>query len=525
MKIHRQPYRREQTNNQTEQEDILTTIEKALSIFWKVAWIYGGLWIFGYCFFTLKHTPAGLSLGDGIFWIFLSTAFAFVAAALTFLGYLLTLPWINLNESAVKFEHKPCAFRVAEYALYVTAILAFSITILFIIGIEEYVNLFIFLVWGTAISYATLCVSALAATNHSLSKKIGLGGLAFIALLCSILVFFSGLWVFPIALFVAGILVKLLIQIQSDKTIDYRQKLIGSIFVSLAISVGLIMIFNSNKPNEQNRLISSTFGRLGLSYRDVTVHIKADSAVLVKSLISNEQINAISCSNNEGLLLSGVDVPWNGLGSKTLLAFPVSEDISQVVEETRIDKVPRLPVESQNVHVLENLTTRCADMSSEIHFASKSSVIAYESELQNLKNDINRTLKFLQTEKALGRRNWILKKVVIEGHSDSMPMNGAGNTELATNRANAVCEAIKSNLMAEPSITCNNPLFEIKTYGSRELLKSSCGVKGDPLSLAECESKNRRVKVQLHFKTAQDKNSQDDSESDGLQLALANGRV
>lgn len=503
MKYHRKRYRKEyQPKNQSELENFLTQIERALGVIWKAAWIYGGLWIFGYCFFTLKYTPAGLSLGDGIFWLFLSTAFAFAAGLLAFLGYLITVPWINLHESAVKIGYKLWAFRLALFFYCSTALFAFMITILFIFGVEKYADEFEILVACTAISYVALCVSALTVTHYSLSKKVVIGGLSFAVLLWCILTFSSGVWVFPIALFVAGLLVKLLIHIQNDRTIDSRQKLIGSIIVSFAIAVGLILIFNSNRPNEQNRLISTIFGRLGLSHKDVMVHVKADSAALVKNLISNEQVNVISCSNNEGLLLSGVDVPWNGLGSKTLLAFPIPEDISPA-NEARIDQVPRLPLESQDVHVLENLTTRCADMSSEIHFPSKSSVIEDGSELQNLKEEINKTLEFLKIEKALGRQDWILKKVIIEGHSDSMPMNGTGNTKLASSRANAVCEAIKTNFKEEKSLVCSDPLFEIKTYGSREQLKISCGMKGNSLSLAECESQNRRVKVQLHFKKVQ----------------------
>ncbi len=501
-----------------QQFDNIEGLEKALSLMWKLAILYGGVWIFHYCYFGIGYTPVGLSVGDGVYWLFLSIGIGITAIALAAMGALSLWPFMGLAQlSEVKpvmvsrgtrfwtLCWDPERYRVNPWLRMLAWLcLLTSVCVLCLVFAGRF--------WETTtldeeMTNACLYIGMVSfAVFVGVSHKWGRGedgGIAAGLALASTLAY-----------------IVLILAINHKAVAFIAAELAGGVFMGILFYVlkqpmgsvphvhlvawlfGLLVFFaplwagNLEHQDGHNFMSQQVFRQLGLSHVDVNVLLKGDAARMVEKLIDQEALSAMTCKlEGDALQVSGIDVPWNGLGAKALLSFPapLTTKSANNQEEGRVPPPTRLAVDSDQVFVLSEARTRCADLPTAVYFPSGRAVTSDREAIDKLRQE-------LADMQALAGRDtdWKVDKFIVEAHSDAMPLgrrSSDGNDELARARAKHVLNEAAFKAVLGPDGP--QPSVEIHVQGSRHPEKGGCGMRGEPAALAECEAVNRRVQVRV----------------------------
>jgi outer membrane protein OmpA-like peptidoglycan-associated protein len=476
-------------------------LDGLLSILWRLAILYGGVWIFQYCYFGIGYTPVGLSIGDGVYWLFLSVAIGLSALMLAVLGAVGMWPLAGLKPiwSGTHTGWRRAAAWVAVLALLVglgtEGVLWWLAYTRAQGGLADHALALVWTALGNFALFALLSHACFRAQELSLALGLSLlAAVGYAVLTMGVLMQAFG---FLASVLFGGFCLVLMVRILDDKTGQAPNRTLVIWVFGGCIFFGPMLV-NHVTETQVNFMSRQVFHRLGLSHQDVNVVLHGDAAKTVAQLVDREQIQALTCQlNDDTLQVSGVDVPWTGLGARTLLAFPTrpAEQRGQDTTPQSGDASPRLAVDAEQVSVLEEAHTRCADLPTAIYFDSGSHTANDSEALAKLKGDF-------EAAQALAGTRWVISKLHIAAHADPMPMGGGGrNDVLARQRAQDVLDKI--GFRGLPPVPYLQPEVEIEVVGSRHLEKSNCGLKGSREALAECEAVNRRVQVRVLWRRVQ----------------------
>ncbi len=125
--------------NPTRQEKSKATAFKSLiengilllSLVWRLGLLYGGFWLFFYCFFVIRFFPASVTPADGLFLIAIALGFGLLIAFLGGMGFFICKPLLeqtaqnNDQSNTQKYITEPTPTKYRSRTT--TLILAFSI--------------------------------------------------------------------------------------------------------------------------------------------------------------------------------------------------------------------------------------------------------------------------------------------------------------------------------------------------------------------------------------------------------------
>lgn len=514
--------------------DNIDGLEKVLGLMWKVAILYGGVWIFHYCYVGIGYTPVGLSVGDGVYWLFLSAAIGTTALVLALTGAFSLWPYagvLNLSRALTPssmmvfggpwrhvvahhwraFWLRPIDKPTFKFAAALVCLL-FSLAVLALVAWYRFVDshllgdeLLKYTLWAGCAAYFVFAM-----LSHWWGRKadagisFGLASMATTGYVALVLAISHAAGGFVVSVLVGGICMMLLVHMvkQPLEEVPYWRLMVW--VFAFIIFLGPLYL-SPAFPNQgtdrrgHNFMSQQVFRQLGLSHVDVSVVLKGDAARMVEKLIEQEALSAMTCKlEGDALQVSGIDVPWNGLGTKTLLSFPAPMTKAANDKGEGITTSPtRLAVDSDQVFVLSEARTRCADLPTAVYFPSGKAVTSNREAIDKLRQE-------LTDMQALAGRDaaWKVDKFIVEAHADPMPLGRSsnGNDDLARARTEHVLHETAFKAILGPDGP--QPSVDIHVEGSRHPEKGSCGMRGEPAALAECEAVNRRVQVRVLWRSS-----------------------
>lgn len=457
----------------------------------KLGLLYGGAWLFAYCFFVIGFFPTGISAADSVFLLFVAASFGFVVLILGGVGLHLMQPLFGLCEllfrkpgsSDKKF---PVYGKLAGGAL---ALIALLVVVLSTANTHVSGHAWIWLMGSLVVSY---CIAVVYLKKHtsaeSSASDVVSSGLLSVFSLAILLVFLLAKqwWVIPL-IFTQGLLaVAFSVVWQSPQRTKSRA--LGLLMLgicNLFVPIYITLLFKGEHPI--NPTLALTFERLGL-YRSTSDAIVSNSAAKqVWQLATDHEMDVQGCQLDDGsLLVSRVQVLWHGVGTRSLLRFAGSAAPSSLTQR-------RIELDAADVRLLSALPQQCTQLPTAIHFASKSDKPVDPAEIDELLSQFRKAVK-------LAPEGMQLATVQLRGHADSMPLAKDGNVELGLARARSVGAELAKQLEKTDSALRAKVNFDAQSSASRDGRSGTCPFKGDPASLEECHANSRRVEVRLIFK-------------------------
>jgi outer membrane protein OmpA-like peptidoglycan-associated protein len=256
--------------------------------------------------------------------------------------------------------------------------------------------------------------------------------------------------------------------------------------LNLFVPIYFVIMFKDGHQS-MNPTLALTFERLGPYRASADVILSNKAAQQVWQLGTDHELGMQGCQLDDGsVLVSRVQVLWHGVGTRSLLRFPSAESRSGL-EQGRVE------VDTADVRLLSALPHQCAQLPTEVHFASKSEKPLDPKEVEELVDQFSRAI-----ERA--PKDWRLATVQLHGHADSMPLVKDGNVELGLARAKIVGAELAKQLEKLGIAGRDSVNFDAQSSASRSGRSGTCPLKGDRASLEECHAKSRRVEVRLIFK-------------------------
>lgn len=500
----------------------LDGFDKAMSLVLKLSFLYGGIWLFQYCYFVIGFAPSELSVGSSVYWLFLSVAIGLVVFVLAAFGYvlirLLVLFLLGTRMSGASGGvwiggswQDQIRLYWLHYSGAISARLASALLTVFAAWI--FVAVMNRDSWG-------LLIAAMGFAPVTL-VLIGLGAIALVALILNVVILRLGLmdgfamatlaavaaflvllaierhaWQLIASMAFGGFCIQMILWIMASNALPGEQRSVAACFVGCMLLLAPLLV-GGMPSQEGNFASSSVFQQIGLTKKDTNVVLSGAAAKTLRELVDKRQISALTCElTDDTLLVSGVDVPWVSLGGKTLVLFPGRKLTDPRIHGEALEGRGRIAFEAEQVSVVDGATTRCAELSTKVYFQSGSVKLSDDGALLALSQDLSEVL-------TLADRRWCVDRLVLTARSDQRPLPGNLNDELADRRATVVFEGLRTGRSAplRSSFDCKQGFlgFENQTVGSREPVRLDCGLKGSASALKECEAANRMVKVSVLF--------------------------
>lgn len=507
-------------------------LEKALGILLKLSLFYGGVWIFQYCYFGISFTPVDLSIGDGVYWLFAAAAIGLMTLLLAVMGLVYLLPWFALLPVSTpkrrrmhvgrhlrpprrrrrwlrrirawsrQSEHRKIAAMVCH--VFASALLMGTVYVA-LRGINPK-----WMAWaewkpwseqeaGWYLGGAAVMQFVAASLLHRVRRRAdwvescGFGALSSLIYFLLLFALEHQHWALLDSILVGGMFLGLLLLalkgVASKQADTAPMAWVMGILVFFAPMIAALWA-----PAERvNFLSSMVFQQLGLAAYDTNVVVSGDSAKSIKQLIDREQIKVIHCDlDGDSLALSGVDVPWQGLGQKTLLSVRRDAATSEAGGKSRAKfKEVRLALPAGDVTAYSSDEPRCASLPTKVYFQFGSDLPSDGEMLTQLRQDMAELMDMVH-------EGWCVSKVVATARSDQRPLPGNQNDLLARRRAERVIR--EAGLLSSGQCEGPDHPVDVELVGSREPVRANCGVRGDAASLAECEAANRMVQVRVMLK-------------------------
>lgn len=519
-------------------------LEKALGVLLKLSLFYGGVWIFQYCYFGISFTPVDLSIGDGIYWLFAAAAIGLMTLLLAIIGLVYLLPWFALvpgstpNRKASRmgkgvplyrrrrrWQRRMRAWalknevrRIAEVFCHVLASgLLLGTVYVAVRGInpkwmawagwkswsEQEARLY--LVGAAVMQFVAATLLYRIRRRKDWVEACGFGGVSIPIYFLLLFALDRQHWAMLASILVGGMFLGLLLLalkgVASKRADTAPMAWLMGVLVVFAPMIAALWA----PAAKVNFLSGMVFQQLGLAAYDTSVVVNGESAKSIKQLIDREQIKVIHCDLDEGsLALSGVDVPWQGLGQKTLLSLRREAEseihmpatrasaINSVTDQSRADfKEVRLALPAGDVTAYSSDEPRCASLPTKVYFQFGADVPSDGEMLTQVRRDLNDVMNLVD-------EGWCVSKVVATARSDQRPLPGNQNDVLARRRAERVIH--EGGLLEIGQCEGSDHSVDVELIGSRDPIKATCGVRGDAAALAECESANRMVEVRVMLK-------------------------
>lgn len=167
---------------------------------------------------------------------------------------------------------------------------------------------------------------------------------------------------------------------------------------------------------------------VGLRSKNVTLKLSEENYNILTSAAGGQYLAALGCSTSSGAperVVHGVNLLWHGIGERSLVEIPAGEGRPLVVELKR-----------DGVFFFRNFSgvvTRCLEMSGDIFFKSGSPQLAEDDS-----GDLEEMMKVIHKHGAS------IEEIQVVGHADAFGYKGGAksNNELALARATTIRDQI-----------------------------------------------------------------------------------
>lgn len=460
-----------------------------LALATKLALLYGGAWLFAYCFFVIGFFPSGVGATDSVLLIFLAAGLGITTFFASAWGLYVVSPFMNAMSAWLRAgkDHRP-TFPLHGWLAWITWLgLVLNIALLVQTGGTEEWDVWV-LLGGLLTSFG---FGAHAAKRHvdaqgDGSTAVAQGILGACALLFLTMFLFKAQWSLIGMVLCQGVFAMLLLAFLREPRFARERRTAVPLMAALLLGAPLYLSLVLRDDRAVPLAFAGVFDRFGF-YREAT-----DLAVSNKSAQQLWQLNAQrglplqACHLDDGtLLVSRVQVLWHGVGDRSLLRI-AGDNASGSVSNGRFE------VDSADLRLIDPLPEQCSQLATDVHFASRSAQPIDEQELQALADDFERATRAAPA-------GWLLTEMKIRGHADPMPLGASGNLDLGLARAGAVAARLTQAFHLAPSLRRGTLRIAMDSSAARDPSGTTCPLKGDHLSLAECHARSRRVETQLIF--------------------------
>lgn len=492
-----------QSNTENSQSKTKETASKNIILFddvkkiaTSIVILYGILTVFSYCFFTINFYPSGLSAGDILFFLFIALGIGFMALIASVIGSFAFLPVLIFGEKE-NSKIRSLVFLASPILLIVICAIP---TVFFKKGwnskTENVIAYWIF--FAVLFSSVILALAYYSNRKNSERPRIPIEFYSFIVVLLGYFVVAAIAYYALILLGKKGLLFASLITIaglslilwaslidskkkiniieEVDSSFERRRKIVMIVFFTAFMSPSLIL------PEARN----VAFNQLGIRSINASVLLDKKNLEAISSAAAAAGISISLCKGSQGdAVVAPVDVLWHGMGSKTWVELQGTKD--------GISRFVRTELMTDGVKLIRGGIERCVDVEEGALFQSgssqfkvndgRSAQVILEAILKPHIESIN--------------KNWILKEVIVEGHSDPMPLPNDGNDSLARLRAESIKKILPSLKIINNKMEVSKPDIIAKSVGTRKQVKQ-CDSNQPKDVQRDCNSVNRRV--ELRFK-------------------------
>ena len=450
-----------------------------------LAFGYGLLVVFCYCFFDIKFFPSGLSTGDVLFFLFAALGLGLMSLFCSALGMSLFVPAWFFDESLPKTGVTPEDKRFGEGLLFacpaaavLTGAMANWHWILTFVFLPVQIGIFIYAIhrgnalrraqlrradWTDAVAYAIiyLVVAPIVTYSCFILGNPGLGILGVAAV--------GGM----AGMFGLGMLDEQTLSIPVDpveREQHARRRVVVQVLFVVALLPGLII----------QPLRIGVFTQLGVRTVDVAISLDKANLALLQSAANSAGITLSVCRGEDGqATVAPISVLWHASGTRSLVRLGAGEGVD-------------VELNAAGLRLVRGKVERCVEINESLLFTSGTAeLLGGEKHVQET---LTKELVPMLTEI---NQEWKIKSVRVVGHADPMPLPAEGNDTLAKTRAQTVTRLLLGNSEFVKA-SGDAPQPEAISDGARHPIKQ-CDAK-EPLSYQRtCNEVNRRVEVRFRL--------------------------
>jgi outer membrane protein OmpA-like peptidoglycan-associated protein len=466
-----------------------------------LAFGYGLLVVFCYCFFDIKFFPSGLSTGDVLFFLFAALGLGLMSLFCSALGMSLFVPASFFEESLPKTGVTPEDTRFGErlwFACPVAAVLTGAMA--------NWHWLLLFVFWPVQIGifvYISRRGNALREAQLRRADRMGAAAYAIIYLVVAPIVTYScfvfgnpGVGILGVAT-VGGMAGMFGLSMLDEQTLSIpvdpvereqhaRRRVVVQVLFVVALLPGLIIL----------SLRIGVFTQLGVRTVDVAISLDKANLALLQSAANSAGIALSVCRGEDGqATVAPIDVLWHASGARSLVHLGAGEGVD-------------VELNTAGLRLVRGKVERCVEINESLLFTSGTAeLLGGEKHVQET---LTRELAPLLTEI---NRKWKIKSVKVVGHADPMPLPADGNDTLAKTRAQTVTRLLLGNSeFAKASGDALKP--ESISDGARHPIKQ-CDAKEPVTYQRTCNEVNRRVEIRFRLEKRPKDEQSDRAESAG----------
>lgn len=450
-----------------------------------LAFGYGLLVVFCYCFFDIKFFPSGLSTGDVLFFLFAALGLGLMSLFCSAIGMSLFVPASFFDESLPKTGVTPEDKRfgdglwfVCPAAAVLTGAMASWNWILIFVFWPFLLGFFVCIIrrgnalrrtqgrgadWASAFAYTIVYVVVAPVVTYSCfalgHPGMGILGVAAIGGMAGI----TGL----------GMLDGQTLSIPVDpaeRERHARRRVVVQVLFGVALLPGLIL--------QSVRI--GVFTQLGVRTEDVAISLDKANLALLQSAANSAGIALSVCRGEDGqATVAPINVLWHASGARSLVHLGEGEGID-------------VELNTAGLRLVRGKVERCVEINESLLFTSGTAeLLGGQAHVQDI---LTKELAPLLSEI---KQKWKIKSVKVVGHADPMPLPGDGNDTLAKTRAETVTRLLLGNTEFKQA-SAGTPEPEALSDGARHPIKQ-CDTKEPVTYQRTCNEVNRRVEVRFRL--------------------------
>jgi outer membrane protein OmpA-like peptidoglycan-associated protein len=450
-----------------------------------LAFGYGLIVVFSYCFFDIKFFPSGLSTGDVLFFLFAALGLGLMSLFCSALGMTFFVPVWFFDESLPKTGITPEDKHFGDglwFACPAAALLTGALA--------TWHAMLIFVTWPLLLAFFFFISRKTLTLRRSQGRRadwtdsvahafLYLGAAPIISYSCFALGQ-SGLGILTVATIggMAGIFGLDLLDQQTlaipvdpeERAKHGRRWVVAQILFAVALLPGLIY--------QPMRI--GVFTQLGVRTDDVAISLDKTNLALLQSAANSAGIGVSVCRGEDGqATVAPINVLWHAGGSRSLVRLGPGEGLDVELNTT-------------GLRLVRGKVERCVEINESLLFTSGTAeLLGGQKHVQEV---LTRQLAPLLSEI---KEKWKIKSVKVIGHADPMPLPADGNDALATTRAQTVTRLLLANPeFTQANVSGSEP--EAISDGARHPIKE-CNTNEPVAYQRTCNEVNRRVEVRFRL--------------------------
>lgn len=493
--------RRRLNNVVVEKEEALTgkalaetrtvRLESFRKNFAALAFAYGLVVVFCYCFFDIRFFPSGLSTGDVLFFLFAALALGFMSLVCSALGMSLFAPASFFDDSLPKTGAAQADVNFGGMLWFACPAAAAGVAAAAILD-----QRLLFIAWPLLVAGFVMVSRKSLALRRSEGRRVDwtdtipyASFYLFIApLICYLFSVLGPSGWTMLALFaiggMAGVMGLSLLDTQTqtlssdpaDREKLATRRLGMQVFFVLTLLPALFI----------PTLRISAFTRLGVRTEDMAVSLDKQNLALLQSAADTAGVPLSVCRGEDGqATVAPIDVLWHASGTRSLVHIGASQGVD-------------VELNTSGLRLVRGKVERCLEINESLLFGSgTSNLLGGQAHVHEVMNKVLSPLLADISEK------WKIKSVKVVGHADPMPLPADGNDTLAKNRAETVRQLLLSNPeFVKASAGVVSP--EAISDGSRHPIRQ-CDTKEPAAYQRSCNEANRRVEIRFRLERRAEK--------------------